>query len=166
MIDISLLSNRYRTRLMDRNDADEVLHICVGNPQFYEYYESGPSMDRVLHAMTATPPDTDISHKFFVGFYDGGTLVAFMDLIDGYPRADVAYIGFFMMNPVYQGRKLGTAIIEETASYLGSIGMHEIRLAIDKENPQSNHFWRKNGFVVQGEVITDGMTKLVASRPL
>lgn len=166
MIDISLISSKYKTRIMNLDDAEAVLDICAGNPQFYEYYESGPNRDRVIYAMTATPPDTDMSDKYFIGFYEGGTLVAFMDLIDGYPRDDIAYIGFFMMNPGYQGRQLGTAIIDETASYLESIGMHEIRLAIDKENPQSNHFWKKNGFGALGEVEVDGMIKVVAARTL
>ena len=30
-----------------------------------------------------------------------------MDLIDGYPAKEVAYIGFFMMNPKYQGKRIG-----------------------------------------------------------
>ena len=151
---------------MDLSSAEEVLDLCVGNPQFYDYYESGPSKDKVHYALTATPPDTDASDKYFVGFYDGETLVAIMDLIDGYPRDDIAYIGFFMMNPSYQGKQIGTAIIDETAAYLKSIGMSEIRLAIDKENPQSNHFWKKNGFEVLGEVEDEGMVKLVAARTL
>lgn len=166
MIDINLISSRYKTRIMGPDDVGTVFDICAGNPQFFEYYNSGPSKDKVIDAMQATPPDTDMSDKYFIGFYDGGTLVAFMDLIDGYPRDDIAYIGFFMMNPSYQGRQVGTAIIDETASYLGSIGMNEIRLAIDKENPQSNHFWKKNGFGVLGEVEVDGMIKLVAARTL
>lgn len=45
-----------------------------------------------------------------------------MDLIDGYPDRDIAYIGFFMMNINYQGKHIGTTIIDETTDYLRSIG--------------------------------------------
>ena len=31
---------------------------------------------------------------------------------------------------------------------LAESGFAAVRLGIDKENPQSNHFWRKNGFAV------------------
>ena len=166
MVDINSLSSKYETRLLDLSHADEVYDLCVGNPQFYDYYKTGPSKDNVVYALTATPPDTDIADKYFIGFYEEETLVAIMDLVDGYPRDDIAYIGFFMMNPSYQGKQIGTAIIDEVVAYLKSIGMSEIRLAIDKENPQSNHFWKKNGFEVLGEVEDDGMTKLVAARTL
>ena len=53
-----------------------------------------------------------------------------MDLIDGYPKPEIAYIGFFMMNP------------------------------------QSTHFWKKNGFKVISEADVNGWTKLVSERKL
>ena len=97
-------------------------------------------------------------------FYDGDELVAVMDLVDGYPDPKTAYIGFFMMNPSYQGKQVGTAIIRETVEYLGSIGKTAVRLAIDKGNPQSTHFWTKNGFEVLFEADVNGWTKLVAEK--
>ena len=51
--------------------------------------------------------------KYYVGFYDGDILVAIMDLIDGYPDSDTAFIGFFIMNRQLQGRQIGTSIIQE-----------------------------------------------------
>lgn len=68
-----------------------------------------------------------------------------MDLVDGYPDIGTAYIGFFMVNPKYQGKQLGTTIVSETVEYLRNIGKTAVRLAIDKGNPQSTHFWIKTG---------------------
>ena len=42
----------------------------------------------------------------------------------------------------------------------------DVRLGIDKGNPQSNHFWNKNGFLVIKEVDQDGGTILVAEKTL
>ena len=39
-------------------------------------------------------------------------------------------------------------------------------LGIDKNNPQSNHFWRKNGFEVIREVVQEEGTILVAEKEL
>ncbi|MGN1344920.1 MAG: GNAT family N-acetyltransferase [Traorella sp.] len=61
-------------------------------------------------------------------------------MADGYPNLEVAYIGFFMMNVEYQGKKIGTSIIHEIAEYLKTIGKTLIRLGIDLGNPQSTHF--------------------------
>ena len=107
-----------------------------------------------------------MSDKYYVGFYEDKALVAVMDLIDGYPNADIAYIGFFMMNPIYQGNQIGTAIISEVIDYLRSIGKTAVRLAIDKGNPQSTYFWKKNGFMIISEADVNGWTKLVAEKQL
>ena len=69
-----------------------------------------------------------MSDKYYVGFYEDKTLVAVMDLIDGYPNADTAYIGFFMMDPTYQGKQIGTAIISEVTDYLRSIGKTAVQI--------------------------------------
>jgi ribosomal protein S18 acetylase RimI-like enzyme len=71
-----------------------------------------------------------------------------------------------MMNQEYQGQQIGSAIIGDTAGYLRKIGKTAIRLAIDKGNPQSAHFWKKNGFKVILEVDVNGWTKLVAEKSL
>ena len=51
-------------------------------------------------------------------------------------------------------------------TYLRTIGKKAIRLAIDKGNPQSTHFWQKNGFEIIAEVDVDGWPKLVAEKVL
>ena len=62
-----------------------------------------------------------------------------------------------MMNRQYQGRNIGSAIIGETADRLREMGKTAIRLGIDKENPQSVHFWKKNGFAVIREADMGGL---------
>ena len=116
--------------------------------------------------MLATPPGIDMQDKYYFGFFNDRELVAIMDLIDGYPTQEVAYIGFFMMNSKYQGKQIGTAIIDEVVEYLQEAGKTSIRLAIDKGNPQSSHFFKKNGFKVLSEADVSGWTKLVTERKL
>lgn len=166
MIDIDRLSDRYQTRALNASDVEAVLELCLGNALFYEYTGAKPIRAQILHDMKATPPGIDASDKAYLGFFENGDLVAVMDLIDGYPVPETAYIGFFMMNPQYQGRQIGTSIICDAATYLMTVGKTAIRLAIDKGNPQSTHFWKKNGFEVISEVDVNGWTKLVAEKPL
>lgn len=71
-----------------------------------------------------------------------------------------------MMNKDLQGQGTGTAIIQEAAAYLKTAGKTSIRLAIDKGNPQSTHFWKKNGFIVIKEVDRNEWTALVAKKTL
>lgn len=166
MIDISKLSKRYSARILEEADIEMLVEICKQNTVFYEYTEARPTKENILDDMKATPPGIVMQDKYYFGFFDGRELVAIMDLIDGYPKAEIAYIGFFMMNPQYQGKQIGTAIIDEVIDYLLSTGKTSVRLAIDKGNPQSTHFWKKNGFDVLSEADVNGWTKLVAERKL
>jgi RimJ/RimL family protein N-acetyltransferase len=166
MIELSKLSRRYEVRRMCDADADDILNLCRQNEQYYQYCGKEPSIELVLHDLHTAPPDISSSDKYYIGFYDSDTMIAVMDLIDGYPAREYAYIGFFMMNKALQGRQIGSEIIRETCCYLKTAGFSAAELAIDKGNPQSTHFWKKNGFGVVKEVEQDGGTLLVAERTL
>ena len=166
MLEIDKLSSRYHVRRMYERDAERILALCRGNTLFYEYARAEPTVEEILNDLSITPPGIEAKDKYYIGFFDGETLAAVMDLIDGYPEPDVAFIGFFMMDASLQGRGTGSFIISETAEYLRSIGKTAIRLGIDAENPQSNAFWRKNGFITIAEVDRDGNKILLAEKKL
>ena len=166
MIDLSKLSSRYSTRILGESDVDIILELCRGNPQFYESIPAQPTAEEIRNDITVTPPGIGPEDKYYFGFFEERELVAVMDLIDGYPDPETAYIGFFMMNRKYQGRNIGSAIIGETADRLREMGKTTIMLGIDKENPQSVHFWKKNDFAVIREADMGGWTALVAERKL
>ena len=166
MIDIARLSSQYEVRALGEADAEEILRLCQANTLFYDYCEARPTREQVLNDLRVTPPGKDRSDKYYLGFYRDGTLVAVLDLIDGYPEPEIAFLGFFMMNAAFQGRGLGSAIITELAAALKGMGKTAVRLGIDKGNPQSTHFWKKNGFSVLREVPQDGWTILLARKQL
>ncbi len=92
MINVLNLSKKYDVRKMEDSDAESILNLCSGNAQFYRYCEAKPTIEQVLDDMHITPPNISMSDKYYVGFYEDKTLVAVMDLIDGYPDAEIAYI--------------------------------------------------------------------------
>ena len=105
--------------------------------------------------------------KFFIGFYQEGTLVAICDLILGYPNATTAFIGLFMVNANFQGQGIGTKIIQEMFVYLKELSFNFIQLAYVKGNPQSKAFWEKNGFLPTGvEHTLPEYTKIVMQKKL
>ena len=166
MFDLSKLSTQYHVRPMHDADADAILAFCLQNDQYYRYCGKQPSRELILHDLRITPPNTSADAKYYVGLYDGEILVAILDLIDGYPDSETAFIGFFMMNRQLQGRQIGTRIIQELCLYLKETGLKRVLLGIDKENPQSNAFWAKNGFSVIREVEQEEGTILVAEKNL
>lgn len=166
MADITKLSSRYSVRRMNDTDADGILDFCLQNTKYYEYCGKQPSKELILNDLHITPPGKEASDKYYVGFFDGGVMTAIMDLIESYPDEEHCFIGFFMMNKRLQGKQIGSEIVGEVCRYLGEEGFAAVMLGIDKGNPQSTHFWKKNGFVVIREVERDGGTVLVAEKTL
>lgn len=166
MIEISKISKYYTVRILSDSDMDKIFDLCQKNPLFYEYTEARPTKEQILDDMKMTPPSIELSDKYYCGFFEKDELTAIIDLVDGYPASGIVYIGFFMMNANYQGKHIGSSIIHEVIEYLRSIGKTAIRLAIDKGNPQSTHFWKKNGFEILFEVDVNGCAKLVAEKSL
>ena len=164
MIDINKLSDEYSVRTLNEDNVEEIFNLCKSNTLFYQYCEAEPTREQIKSDLNITPPGKDKSDKYYVGFYKDSELVAVIDLIDGYPENDCAFIGFFMVDEKYQGKEVGTKIISDACDYLKCMGFNRVQLGIDKDNPQSNHFWKKNGFIVLQEVKRDKGVILYAQK--
>lgn len=165
-IDIEKLSKRYDVRKLHLDDVEIIYEFCKRNTQYYEYCGKELSIELIEQDLEITPPGIPLEQKYYLGFFENSKLVAVMDLEDGYPNSDYVYIGFFMMDCELQGRGIGSKIISEALEYLRRQGFEKCQLGIDKDNPQSNHFWRKNGFEVIREVEIEEGTILVAEKRL
>ena len=166
IIDVTKLSNSYTVRKLTLNDAETIYSFCKKNTQYYEYCGKKLSFELIEQDLEITPPGIPSEQKFYIGFFENNILTAIMDLVIGYPDEKYSYIGFFMMDIAQQGRGVGSNIISEAAAYLRSQGFEKCQLGIDKYNPQSNHFWRKNGFEIIREVPLDEGIILVAEKTL
>ncbi len=148
--DLQSLSQSYRVRLLTEQDVPSVLALCQGNPLFYRHCPPFATAQSILEDMENLPPRTLPEDKTYLGFFDGDMLIAVMDLIRNYPEQDAAFIGFFMTLASQQGNGLGSRIITELCSALSAHGCPFIRLGWIEGNPQSQHFWHKNGFTETG----------------
>ncbi len=165
-MDIEKLSRIYSVRRLDFADIDRVLALCRENTQFYEYCGAEPTKAQIQSDLQLLPPGVQAGDKYYLGFFQAEELIAVLDLVDGYPEPETVFIGFFMMKKALQGQGLGSGLIRECAAYWKSIGFRTIRLGIDRDNPQSTHFWKKNGFRVVQEVDRGDWTILLAQKAL
>ena len=97
-------SQKYAVRPLTAGDVDKILALCAENEQFYRYHPPLATRESVLEDMTALPPGKSAADKHYLGFFDGETLVAVLDLILDYPQDGTAYLGFFMTKKAVQGR--------------------------------------------------------------
>ena len=161
-------SDHYQVRQLTQEDIPAVLRLMQGNTLYFQYCggDAGPSEASIRRDMSIVPTGKTLEDKYYVGFFQDETLAAIMDLIDGYPEDDIAFVGFFMMNASLQGTGEGTRIISRLCSQLKKQGSRAVRLGTDKGNPQSTHFWRKNEFQVIRGVPQERGTILLAERIL
>ena len=150
-MDIRLLSEIFLVRRLDLADVDIVYDMNCKNKIFYEYHPPFVSKQSIIEDMEALPPHKSYDDKYYIGFFENNTLVANMDLILDYPTEKIAFIGLLMVNILYQNNGVGSKIVCDTCVYLRKLGYKKIRLGVDKENQQSNYFWRKNGFQIISE---------------
>lgn len=164
-MDISLFSNHYHVRCMDRADVADIYALCSKNGLYYRYCPPFVTEQSILADMEALPPNKEVSDKYYVGYYKGAELIAVMDLILAYPNEETAFIGFFMTAASVQNAGVGSGIINELYRYLASIGFSRVRLGWVKGNPQAEHFWRKNHFIETGATYdTDDYTVVISER--
>ena len=165
-LEIKELSKKYDVRRLTYDDVEMIYAFCQANTQYYECCEKEPTVELIESDLQITPPGISLQQKYYIGFFDNATLVAVMDLIIGYPDDDSAFIGFFMMNKKLQGLGLGSQIVNGVLAWLKEKEIGRCQLGIDKDNPQSNYFWRKNGFEIIREVEQEQGTILVAEKKM
>ena len=160
-MDIALLSKKYLVRRLDVNDVDIVYNMSCKNEIFYKYHPPFVTKQSIIEDMEALPPHKTYDDKYYIGFFDNNILVAYMDLILGFPTQEVAFIGLLMTNALYQNRGVGSGIVRDVCIYLRELGYKKVRIGVDKENPQSNSFWYKNGFRIISEKEYNVMELLI-----
>lgn len=165
-MDIKLFSDRYNVRILTEMDINKIYELECKNTIYYEWCPPLVTKLGILNDMKALPPGKAIHDKYYTGFFQAKKLIAVMDLIDGYPEKDIAYIGFFMTDVSIQNQGTGTEIIEYLCTYLRNLGYSSVRLAWVKDNPQAEHFWLKNNFLPIKETKSNAADKVILAERL
>ena len=145
-MDELLFSKKYYVRKLQKNDIDQIYSLCSKNHLYYQYCPPYVTRKSIESDMVALPDNIDIKDKYYVGYFKNEKLIAVLDLIDGYPKKDIVFIGFFMMDINVQKNGIGSAIVNELIEYLTTLKYKKVRLGWINGNLQAEHFWIMNGF--------------------
>ena len=145
-INVEFFSAKYQVRELTMADVDIIYDLCKENTIYYDHCPPLITKAGVEDDISGLPPGKGFEDKYYVGFFSENQLIAVMDLIDGYPQPDIAFIGFFMTGIQVQGQGVGSDMIEEICDYLTTLHFHSVQLAWVKGNPQAENFWIKNQF--------------------
>ena len=165
-MDPAVLSERYQVRRLTEADVEAIYRLCADNPLFYQHCPPFVTRESIRADSRALPPGKTAADKYYLGYFQGDKLAAVLDLILDYPRAQTAFVGFFMLARQLQGRGVGSAIVAGALQALARQGYTHVRLGYVKGNPQSEAFWLKNGFCPTGiETRPASYTVVVLERP-
>ncbi|AZQ41653.1 GNAT family N-acetyltransferase [Streptococcus periodonticum] len=142
---IDQLSKHYRCRILIEKDIPSILSLYESNPLYFQHCPPEPNLASVKEDMLRLPEGKAKADKFYVGFWNNSKLVAVMDFVYAYPDEETVFIGLFMVDQAYQRKGIGSQIVTEALAYFTK-NFRKARLAYVKGNPQSRHFWEKQGF--------------------
>ncbi|WP_270737423.1 GNAT family N-acetyltransferase [Streptococcus anginosus] len=142
---IEQLSRHYSCRILAEKDIPSILSLYESNPLYFQYCPPKPNLASVKEDMLRLPEGKAKADKFYVGFWNNSKLVAVMDFVYAYPDEETVFIGLFMVDQAYQRKGIGSQIVTEALAYFTK-NFRKARLAYVKGNPQSRHFWEKQGF--------------------
>ena len=83
-------------------------------------------------------------------------MVAVLDLICGYPEADDAYIGWFMVDADLQGQGVGSSIFADVRASMKAQGYDRLELKCPKVSDSAREFWESQGFSLTGSEEFNG----------
>lgn len=141
-------------RKMNLSDAAELQGLLESNPG-YTRRVSGrdPQSNDSQAILTALPPGINVDAKHAWGLWEDKRLVAFVDVIRGYPGPEVTFIGLLVTAGDQSRRGLGRSIYEYVLAEIRRWqGISVVRLGIVASNAEvAEPFWRSLGFARTGE---------------
>lgn len=112
-------------------------------------------IEECLQDITAIPPNTNISQKFYYGIYKKYELIAVIDYIEKYPNEDTVFLGLFMLNPNYHRKGIAKHIIDCFKEVVKENHFKYIELGCYEVNEVGYRFWNKMGFKIIDTKVND-----------
>ena len=64
-MDVSILSNRFFVRKLEKKDVKQIYTLSCGNRIFYEYHPPFVTEESILEDMEALPPGKNYEDKYY-----------------------------------------------------------------------------------------------------
>jgi len=109
------------------------------------------SANAEAETLSALPPNCTDENKYVFIVQHQGANIGVIDLIDGYPEREIAFLGLLLLREDHQNKRLGAATYEALQKWISAhLRSKKIRLSVFDTNPVIP-FWEKMGFHLTGE---------------
>lgn len=143
-------------RRIGPSQSMHVQRIMESNAEYSRRVEgSAPTRTAADDVLSALPPGVSNSQKANLGLWEGQELVAFADVIVGWPAESVAHIGLLMTDGARRGEGFGRMMHDAVVGVVGQWpGMRSLRLSVVDTNADlAAPFWAKLGYERTGEAV-------------
>ena len=133
------------------DNYQDVMPIYHSNQAFFMAVDGTPgTLEGCRSNIAAVPPNFPLSQKQYFGLWQNSHPIAMVDILQGYPSANVLYIGLLLVHGDYHGQGIGQSIVENLLAFAKDNGITEAQLGVIKSNYQAIAFWEKCGFKQTG----------------
>lgn len=134
-------------------EAPLVQSILDTAPTYYMLIEGVPKIEGIAEGIFKDlPPNCTLEskHVHLIELDHGPIGIA--ETIIGYPNAQTAFLGLFLINEAYHGKGLGRAAYELWEGHIKNQfpEVHTVELGVNDTNHVGMGFWSKLGFVKNG----------------
>jgi RimJ/RimL family protein N-acetyltransferase len=126
----------YNIRLMGPDDEAQVQALFESDPDYFKIVQGAPPGPAEAEGLLRDLPEgREYRDKFvYIVFDRTGTLTAVIDLVRGYPKDDVWFLGLLFVAPERRNMGLGSRVVDAICAHVKRQGGHAIRLGVVRGN--------------------------------
>lgn len=137
--------------LIDRlssNDIERLQAVLEAAPGYSLTVEGKlPAPGAAIEVLDALPPGKTHADKFVYEITLDADAIGCIELVRGYPEADIAFIGLLLFRENSQGRGFGPQALRLAEAIGIGWQCRALQIAVIDTNPRAFDFWKREGFI-------------------
>jgi RimJ/RimL family protein N-acetyltransferase len=156
------LNPTFRLQKLDPTWIPKLQNLLEAAPQYNLKVEGRqPTPTAAEDTLNSGPPNFDFQNKHTFGFFRNDLLIGCVDIANGYPEKEIAYLGLLLIDESLQGLGLGTRAFHLVEAECAKWQVRKIRLSVAESNDVTG-FWRKVGFVPTGRILNSHQKEIIS----
>lgn len=126
------------------------------NTYYFEKTQNHPvTMEECKNDLINRPEGCPKEKLFFWQVYENEKCIALVSYLEGFPEADIVYLGLLMVDEATHGKGVGRKINQAFMRATLACGYEKVRLCCYLANEHGYWFWRRNRYVAVKTVERD-----------
>ena len=153
--------NEYAIEPITINNLDKYEDVFYCNEEYYIITNGHPATRTdCIETIEYSIDDISKNNIHNIGFCKNNEAVACLFLIEGYPCADILWLGLFLVHNKYKRKHIGSKCIKALIDSLKETSIKCIRLSVQDNNISGLSFWKHLGFSIIAEAKCENFKNL------